>query len=84
MVTIAAENFMVGALGWNPLDMTTTEGTDAGDVASVVEVGLARKAEESGQETFHMRVFDDVRTRLVRVKAEFSLGKDDPMAIIVS
>ena len=35
MVTIAAENFMVG-FGWNPLDMSTTEGTDAG----VVEVGL--------------------------------------------
>ena len=26
-----------------------------GDVASLVEVGLARKAEESRQETFHMR-----------------------------
>ena len=81
MVTIAAENFMVGAFGWNPLDMTTAwKGHRCGDVASVVEVGLARKAEESGQETFHMRVFDDVRTRLVCVKAEFFLGEGDPMA----
>lgn len=31
-----------------------------------------------------MRVFVYVRTstRLVRIKAEFSLGKDDPMAIV--
>ncbi len=58
------------------------EGHRCGDVASVVEVGLARKAEESGQETFHMRVFVYVRTRLVLIQAEFSLGKDDPMAIV--
>ena len=31
-----------------------------------------------------MRVFDDVRTRLVCIKAEFSLGEGDPMAIVSS
>ena len=64
MVTIAAENFMVGLWdGTHPLDMTTTEGTDAAMLHLLLKLGSARKAEESGQETFHMRVFDDVRTR---------------------
>ena len=31
-----------------------------------------------------MRVFVDVRTRLVRIKADFSLGEGDPMAIVSS
>lgn len=47
IVTIAAENFMVGL--WILRSMT--EGTTPGDVASLVEVGLASKAEESRQET---------------------------------
>ena len=31
-----------------------------------------------------MRVFVNVRTRLVRIKADFSLGEGDPMAIVSS
>lgn len=85
MVTIAAENFMVGALDG------TLFGYDdrrhrPGDVASLVEVGLARKAEEiaTGDLSHALTVFSLTYVRVCIIKAESSLGRDNRKASVSS